>query len=386
VAVSSVGENRLEFKIDTSDRDIKHVHEILQSEFGSTLRTYSMTYGPVSSVESSTVESQSGEANTAAAAPNTLASANTHAVTDEAAGSPSSETPAADRAATGSMVALTFPQEISYAPLAEMIQRELDATHLSGTAFELANPKYHVGSDAPFGQWTLRTTLTSDQTESLVHGIQKDLASTPVFPSSNQIGGKVAGDTQLMALYAILASMAIIVVYVWLRFENVIFGLAAVLALFHDLLVTIALLALSYYLSPYFGFLLVDPFKISLAVMAALLTIVGFSINDKIVVFDRIREVRGKRRELDEAIVNASINQALSRTILTSGTVFIASIILYFLGGPGIHAFAFAMTVGVIAGTYSSIYIAAPVLLWIKRRSEPVPNSKALVTSLSATR
>ena len=203
----------------------------------------------------------------------------------------------------------------------------------------------------------------------------------PVFPSSNQIGGKVAGDTQMMALYAILASMAIIVVYVWFRFENIIFGLAAVLALFHDVLVTIACLALSFYLSPFLGFLLVDPFKISLAVMAALLTIVGFSINDKIVVFDRIREVRGKKRELTEEIVNASINQALSRTILTSGTVFITSVILYFLGGPGIHAFAFAMTVGVIAGTYSSVYIAAPVLLWMKKRSAPMAASKALVTA-----
>ena len=101
--------------------------------------------------------------------------------------------------------------------------------------------------------------------------------------------------------------------------------------------------------------------------MAALLTIVGFSINDTIVVFDRIREVRGKSPDLTEDMINLSVNATLSRTLLTSGTVFIASVILYFVGGPGIHAFAYSMVVGVIAGTYSSMYIAAPVLLWMKK-------------------
>ena len=113
--------------------------------------------------------------------------------------------------------------------------------------------------------------------------------------------------------------------------------------------------------------MLVDPFKISLAVVAALLTIVGFSINDTIVVFDRIREVRGKSPDLTEEMINLSVNATLSRTLLTSGTVFIASVILYFVGGPGIHAFAYSMVIGVIAGTFSSVYIAAPVLLWMKK-------------------
>ena len=354
VAVSSVGENNLEYKVDTSDRDIKHVQVVLQQEFGHAMKTYTMTYGSLAATETPTAGPKSENGANAAQS---------------------------DRLVGGTHVALTFPQEISHARLEEMVQKELDGLHLKDVAFELANPKYQTGSDAPFGQWTLATSLGQDQTESLLRNIQTDLANTPVFPSSNQIGGKVAGDTQTMALYAILASMAIIVVYVWFRFENVIFGLAAVLALFHDVLVTIAFLALSSYLSPFLGFALVDPFKISLAVMAALLTIVGFSINDKIVVFDRIREVRGRKHELNEEIINTSINQALSRTILTSGTVFIASVILYFLGGPGIHAFAFAMTVGVIAGTYSSVYIAAPVLLWMKKRSAPTPTAQVMVTT-----
>jgi SecD/SecF fusion protein len=143
-------------------------------------------------------------------------------------------------------------------------------------------------------------------------------------------------------------------------------------ALLHDVLVSIAFLAVSAYISPYLGSLLVDPFKISLAVVAALLTIVGFSINDTIVTFDRIREVRGKSPNITEDMINLSINQTLSRTLLTSGTVFMASVILYFVGGPGIHAFAYTMLVGVIAGTYSSIYIAAPIILWMAQ-----PQSKA---------
>jgi SecD/SecF fusion protein len=267
----------------------------------------------------------------------------------------------------GTRVTLDFPQEISYAPLRDMVQKELDEMQLKNIVFELKNPKYQFGSDAPYKQWTLEIMLDRDQTETLLKKIQQQLANTAVFPSSNQIGGKVAGDTQLMALYAILASMAMIVVYIWIRFENVIFGLAAVLALVHDVLVTTGFLAISSYLSPYFGFLLVDPFKISLAVTAALLTIVGFSINDTIVVFDRIREVRGKSPNLTESMINQSVNQTLSRTLLTSGTVLIASVILYFVGGPGIHAFAYSMVVGVVAGTYSSVYIAAPVLLWMKK-------------------
>jgi len=141
---------------------------------------------------------------------------------------------------------------------------------------------------------------------------------------------------------------------------------------------------MSYYLSPYLGFLLVDPFKISLAVVAALLTIVGFSINDTIVVFDRIREVRGKSPDLTEDMINLSVNATLSRTLLTSGTVMIASVILYFVGGPGIHAFAYSMVVGVIAGTYSSVYIAAPVLLWMKKPSGGSPKPSEAVQPAAA--
>jgi len=116
-------------------------------------------------------------------------------------------------------------------------------------------------------------------------------------------------------------------------------------------------------------------------VVAALLTIVGFSINDTIVIFDRLRELRGKASYVTADMIDKSVNQTLSRTILTSGTALLATLILYLFGGQGIHAFAFTMLVGIITGTYSTIYIAAPLVLWLQegagaaRRSQTVTRS-----------
>ena len=137
-----------------------------------------------------------------------------------------------------------------------------------------------------------------------MEAVRIDFAETPVFRAASNIGGKVADHAQVMAIYAMLASMVMIVVYVWVRFQNIVFGLAAVVALVHDVLVTIAALAVSYYVADFLGWAMVDPFKISLDVVAALLTIVGFSINDTIVIFDRIREIKGKSPEVTADMVN----------------------------------------------------------------------------------
>ena len=188
-----------------------------------------------------------------------------------------------------------------------------------------------------------------------------EFGNKPVFLGVSNIGGRVAGDTQTTALYALLASIAMIVVYIWIRFQNVIYGVGAVVALIHDVFITVAALAISSYVAPYLGFALVEPFKISLNVVAAILTICGYSISDTIVIFDRIREVRGKSPDLTREIINLSVNQTLSRTVLTVFTVLLVTTILYISGGQAIHAFAFTMLVGLISGTYSSVYIAAPV-------------------------
>jgi SecD/SecF fusion protein len=265
-----------------------------------------------------------------------------------------------------------------------MIDAELEKANLKTVRYVLRNEQYQEGSSTPYPDWTLEIKLPQDQTEQRLKQIQASLSKTPIFPSSNQISGKVADDTKLLAIYALLASMVIIVIYVWIRFQNIMFGVAAVVALIHDVLMTLSFLALSLYLAPYFGFLLIDPFKISLAVMAAMLTIGSYSIYDTIVVFDRIREVRGKSPDLNEKMINDSVNQTLSRTLLTSGTVFIGTLILYVVGGQGIHPFAYTMLIGVVTGTYSTVYIAAPVLLWL-RKSEPTQGARKGVEAPQGT-
>ena len=192
-----------------------------------------------------------------------------------------------------------------------------------------------------------------------------DFNSRPYFPTSSTVGGQIAKKMQTQALFAIILSLMAIIFYVWFRFQNLAFGLAAVIALIHDVLIVIGVIAITHYVSGGLWFMGIESFKISLEVVAALLTVIGYSLNDTIVVFDRIREVRGKRKDITAEIINTSISQTLSRTILTSVTTFIVVIILYSFGGDAIHGFAFTLTIGVIVGTYSSIFIASPALLWL---------------------
>src|SRR5207249_6889058 len=138
-----------------------------------------------------------------------------------------------------------------------------------------------------------------------------------------------------------------------------------VICLIHDLCFTLGAIALCHYLhDTTIGQLLgLKDFKIDLPAVAALLTLIGYSVSDTIVVFDRIREVRGKNPLLTPQTINDSVNQTLSRTLLASTTVFLVVLVLYWFGGEGVHLFAFVMVVGVVVGTYSSIYIASPLLL-----------------------
>jgi preprotein translocase subunit SecF len=169
------------------------------------------------------------------------------------------------------------------------------------------------------------------------------------------VGPKVGKDLRLQAVYVTLAGLGAMLVYIWFRFELV-YGVAAVVATFHDVIITL-------------GFFSLLNKEITLTVIAALLTLVGYSMNDTIVVFDRIREnVRLNKREIFVDLVNRSINQTLSRTILTSGLTFLAVLSLFLFGGEVIHGFAFALVVGVIIGTYSSIFIASPIVVFFNQR------------------
>jgi SecD/SecF fusion protein len=189
------------------------------------------------------------------------------------------------------------------------------------------------------------------------------------FTNVTVFNGQVSGTMQQQAIVAIGLSLLAVVVYIWVRFGSIRYGIAAIAALVHDVAVALGLVALAglayntFPDSAIVQLLMLDPFKVNLAMIAAFLTIIGYSLNDTIVVFDRIRENRGRLSRATPQIINDSINQTVSRTILTSGTTFLAVATLYFIGGPGVHGFAFAMLLGVIIGTYSSIAIAAPILL-----------------------
>lgn len=181
------------------------------------------------------------------------------------------------------------------------------------------------------------------------------------------VGPQVGAELRKQALLATLYSMAGMLVYLWFRFE-MIYGVAAVVACFHDTLITVGAFSLTNN-------------DITLTVIAAILTLVGYSMNDTIVVFDRIREnVKLMRRESLSEVVNRSINQTLSRTILTSGLTFLTVLSLYLFGGEVLHGFSLALVIGILIGTYSSIAVAAPMLVayqdWRagrRRKLAPVP-------------
>ncbi|MCC9602555.1 protein translocase subunit SecD [Stieleria sp. JC731] len=226
------------------------------------------------------------------------------------------------------------------------------------------------GSSVPFSNWKITLPMDEQKAAQVMQGVEKSLGNEPVWVSSSSVGARVAGQMIGRASVALFASLMVIILYIWFRFQRVIYGFAAVAALVHDVLITLGAIAISYYVADALGFLLIDPFKISLTVVAALLTIIGYSLNDTIVVFDRIRETKGKAPRLTGEMINTSINQTLSRTLLTSLTTLIVVVLLYAFGGEGIHAFAFALVVGVLVGTYSSIFVASPILLWLVQRGE----------------
>lgn len=171
---------------------------------------------------------------------------------------------------------------------------------------------------------------------------------------AESVGPTVGSDLKEKAQLAIIFSLLGMLAYIWLRFQLP-YGIGAVMALFHDVLITLAALALSHR-------------EINLPTIAALLTLVGYSVNDTVVVFDRVREnLRIKRGEDLEKLMDLSINQTLSRTIITSGTTLAVVLTLYLFGGDVINTFAFVLLVGIIVGTYSSVFIASPVALYINR-------------------
>ncbi|MAE60160.1 MAG: protein translocase subunit SecD [Planctomycetaceae bacterium] len=198
----------------------------------------------------------------------------------------------------------------------------------------------------------------------------------------------VARSIQQKAIVALVLSCFAIVAYIWFRFGSLRYGLAAIAALLHDVVIVIGLVAVSGLIYRAMGDqspLLIEPFRINMNVIAALLTIIGYSLNDTIVVFDRIREVRGKLAHVSPEIINTGINQCISRTLLTSFTTFLAVGVMYTWGGSGIRDFAFAVLCGVVVGTYSSIAIAAPILLIGTKRTVTTQRERGAADGEPAT-
>jgi preprotein translocase subunit SecF len=252
--------------------------------------------------------------------------------------------------AGGTMVQLKFPQKVSIPD----IRRALETIDLGGSVIQ------DFGQEGD-NEYLVRLDTTSGEIGSLGERLKKALADQ--FGANGYeirriefVGPKIGEDLRFRGVMSVIAATVMMGAYIWLRFEMR-FGVGAVIALIHDVLVTVGALVLANY-------------EFDLTVIAALLTIVGFSVNDTVVICDRIREnMRKIKRENLETIVNTSINETLSRTILTTGTALMVLMALFFLGGAVIRPFAFSLLVGFLSGVYSTIFIASPVILfWEKRQ------------------
>jgi preprotein translocase subunit SecF len=208
----------------------------------------------------------------------------------------------------------------------------------------------------------LPQVATAEQGTSLEQGalqVQQALQASglPKFEiiSRDIVGPVIGADLQRRGIWATLASMVAITIYIGIRFRPT-FAIGAIVATFHDVFVTLAFLM-------FFGY------ELSLNVVAAILTITGYSVNDTIVIFDRVREnMRSMRRDSLETVVNTSVNQTLSRTLITAGTTFLSVLALYLFGGEALAGFSFTMLVGVISGTYSTVFIASAIAIILSQR------------------
>jgi preprotein translocase subunit SecF len=198
----------------------------------------------------------------------------------------------------------------------------------------------------------------------VLQALASSYSENPVVESSSEVVGPIVGaELRRKAIQLTVLGLLFQFVYIWVRFKGAVWGAAAALAVLHDVLVTFAFLA-------FFGY------EITLNVIAALLTLVGYSVNDTIVIFDRAREnLRHRRKEPLRKILNDSLNQTLTRTLISNGTTFLAVLGLYLFGGEVLRGFGFAMVVGILVGTYSTIYIASPFVVWWQGIKERRPQA-----------
>jgi len=282
----------------------------------------------------------------------------------------SSPTASPSRRTIGGRSVIKFQNAVERDTLKELIEKAANELHEGFVAVTLTPMEIDATGRQASRTWQVELNLPPEEVTKVLHRVQDQINHIPVWIQASAIGSQVASGTRNQAIAAAVASLIGIIGYLWVRFQRVAYGIAAVVALIHDVLITIGLLALSHYIAPFSSFLLLEEFKINLPVVAALMTLIGYSLNDTIVVFDRIREVRGRSPQLTPDMIDKSVNQTLSRTLLTAGTTLLVIVILYAIGGEGIHGFSFTLLVGLIVGTYSSVFIASPVLLYLVNRAK----------------
>jgi preprotein translocase subunit SecF len=251
----------------------------------------------------------------------------------------------------GTIVILKFDQSTTEDQVRSALAATVPGEHVVQTYGDPSAKEIMVRLPLPEGDASVEQgTKLEEGAKAVVDAVGKANLGKFEIISRELVGPVIGRDLQLKGIYATLASIVGITIYIGLRFRFA-FAIGAIAATFHDVLVTIAFLSFFNY-------------DLSLNVVAALLTITGYSVNDTIVIFDRVREnLRTKRREPLEAVVNRSVNQTLSRTIITAGTTFLAVLALYFFGGEVLRGFAFTMLVGIVSGTYSTVFIAAAIAI-----------------------
>ncbi|HEU5115095.1 MAG TPA: protein translocase subunit SecF, partial [Isosphaeraceae bacterium] len=318
------GENRgTRFNVRTTETDSDKVQRQIRQQFGSALARLTVDVSKPQAIPEPPKDDEAGSA-------------------------------IAQRFAGGRAYTLTFNRLVKIEPVRAALSRIFREMRISNPDGKFEVEEVHPGENESTAkpQLLVRTSLSETQMDAALADLSRELPNDPnlLFERLEKFGAAVARDTQTLAMMAIVASWLVMIGYLWLRFKSVSYGLAAVIALVHDVLFTLGAVAIS-------------PYKIDLPMVAAFLTLIGFSVNDTIVIFDRMREIKGKSPVLTAGIVNAAVNQTLSRTILTSLTAWLVVLILYVFGGEGLHGFSFCLVVGFLTGTYSTIYIASPILV-----------------------
>jgi len=259
----------------------------------------------------------------------------------------------------GTLVAVNFTEPVDI----NKIRSSLSSVSIDGQNFDFSKEEIkHFGDESNVA---IRIASIENEPPRFANRVSESLAS--IYPdflpsdksdfilSIDKVGPKVGAELSSDAVLAILYALGFILIYISIRFEFK-YAIGAIAALTHDVLVTLGVFSILGY-------------EISLAVIAAFLTIVGYSLNDTIVIFDRVREnVKSSKGSSMESVINQSINDSLSRTIVTSLTTFLVVLILFLVGGEVIHTFSFAMIVGVVIGTYSSIFVASPIVIRMDKR------------------